>query len=78
MLQSGSLCVVPQSVVFQDIKPGDSESKDIFIHNIGKKPIRVRFTMPNNPYFALIGNSSVMTAPGLEMKYRNNDSKSTN
>lgn len=68
MLQSGSLCVVPQAVVFEDVKPGCSESKEIFVHNIGKKPIRVRFTMPTNPCFAFIGNTSMMTAPGLEMK----------
>ncbi|OHT13796.1 hypothetical protein TRFO_16023 [Tritrichomonas foetus] len=68
MQKSGSICVVPQSIEFNDVKPGSSSSKDFWVHNIGKKPIRIRFSMPNNPHFAFIGNTSVMTAPGLEIK----------
>ena len=68
MKQSGSLCVVPESLIFNNVQPGCSESKDLYVHNIGKRPIRVHFSIPINSSFAFMGNTSTMIAPGLEIK----------
>ena len=68
MLQSKNFNVVPEKIIFKDVKPGSSLCYEFYVHNTGKKPSRIRFLMPNNANFSFIGNTSVLTAPGLEIK----------
>lgn len=68
MLTSGAITVVPDAVRFENVEPGNSYSQDIFIHNVGKKPVRVRYILPFDQNFVLLGNSNLMLPPGLETK----------
>ncbi|OHT11670.1 hypothetical protein TRFO_03893 [Tritrichomonas foetus] len=63
-----SLRVVPDSIFFRDLSPGDSDSVEIWIHNVGKKPVQMRLKVPPDSPFHLSTSSLPMTAPGLEAK----------
>ena len=68
MLTSGAVTVVPDAIRFDNVESGKSYSHDVFVHNVGKKPIRVRYVLPFDQNFVLLGNSNVMLPPGLEVK----------
>ncbi|OHT01690.1 hypothetical protein TRFO_31385 [Tritrichomonas foetus] len=66
MISSGSLQVRPDTVIFRDLEPGESDTVDIWAHNVGSKSINVRFSLPENPFFVLNCKANIHTAPGLE------------
>ena len=66
MISSGSLQVRPDSIIFRDLEPGESDTVDVWARNIGKKPIYVRFSLPQNQFFVLNAKANISTAPGLE------------
>lgn len=60
--------VIPDSIFFRDVAPGDSDSTEIWIHNVGKKPVSIRIKMPTDSPFSVSTSSLPMTAPGIETK----------
>jgi hypothetical protein len=68
MQSSGSLTAVPDAIIFRGVAPNSSASIDFWVHNIGKKSVRIRLTLPFDPHFSLIGPPNVMIPPGLECK----------
>ena len=66
MSERGSLEVRPDAIIFRDLDPGDTDSIDVWARNSGKRPIHVRFSMEDNPFFTLICKANIMTAPGLD------------
>ena len=69
MISKGSLQVRPDTVVFRDLEPGESDTADVWAHNIGKRSINVRFSLPKSPYFELNSKANIPTAPGLEAQF---------
>jgi hypothetical protein len=68
MKHETSLHAVPDAIFFRDLHRGESDSAELWIHNIGKRPIQIRFSMPPDSPFRLSHNCLPMTAPGLEGK----------
>ena len=67
MIQKGSLEVRPSAIVFRDLECGEKDSIDVWARNAGKRPVHVRFSLPeNNPAFSLVCKANIMTAPGLD------------
>lgn len=66
MSQKGSLEVRPDSIIFRDLEPGDTDSIEVWARNSGKRPVHIRFSMDENPFFSLICKANIMTAPGLD------------
>jgi len=68
MKESGSLRIVPDQLFFRDISAGESDAIDIWISNIGKAPITIRYSLPFDSPFELIPNTQSLLPPGLEVK----------
>ncbi|OHT12743.1 hypothetical protein TRFO_17376 [Tritrichomonas foetus] len=60
------LRVNPDSIIFRDLKVGESDALDIWAHNAGKTPIQLRFILPPKSPFQLMTDSASLTAPGLD------------
>lgn len=68
MTKIPQLRIVPDSVVFRDVMPGESESCPLSITNVGNAPIKIRFVLPIQSPFRLTKDGTVTAAPGIEFK----------
>lgn len=68
MLSSGEIRIVPDEIIFRDLTVGDKDKIDVWIHYIGRKPIKVRFSVPFDSPFEIISPKIAMLASGLEVK----------
>ncbi|EAY03720.1 hypothetical protein TVAG_473440 [Trichomonas vaginalis G3] len=68
MLSNGDIRIVPDEIIFRDLTVGDKDKIDVWIHYIGKKPIKVRFSVPYDSPFEIISPKIAMLASGLEAK----------
>lgn len=62
------LHVVPDSIFFRDINKNDKDIVELWIQNVGKKPVPMRLSVPKDSPFILSSCLIPMTAPGLEVK----------
>ena len=60
--------IVPDKIEFYDIEPGYFDEIEVFVHNIGKKPMQIRFSVPQDSPFTIPPNKPGLTPPGLEVK----------
>ena len=68
MLSTGAVRIVPDQIVFRSTQPGQKESTDIWIHNIGRNPIKIRFSLSQNSNFKLLSQANATLVAGLETK----------
>jgi len=58
--------VVPEIIQFCDVESGRLEEVDVYVKNISRNPILIRFSIPNDSPFSLVQKKPRMIAPGLE------------
>ena len=68
MIKKNSLQVVPDVIYFRDLKPGESDSTDVWVTNVGRNPAQLRFTLHKDCPFRISTKPVLMLAPGLETK----------
>lgn len=60
--------VVPDSIIFRDSKPGEMDSIDVWVTNVGSKPIQIRFKLQTDSKFNISVENTQFTPPGLGIK----------
>ena len=68
MLSSGIIRIVPDQIIFRDLVQGQTDTCEVWIHNVGKKPIKIRFSVPYNSPFKIISPVNATLVSGLETK----------
>ena len=80
MIRKNSLQIVPDVIYFRDLKSGESDSTDLWVTNVGRNPLQLRLTLPNNCPFEIASKPVLTLAAGLEAKvtlaYRATNSQS--
>ena len=66
MNEKQEIRVLPDTISFKDLKEGESDAIDVWVTNISRSPIVVRFTLPKNSPFELVYPDNNLLPPGLE------------
>lgn len=68
MIIKPPLKIFPDSLIFRDLLPNESDSLEIGCTNMGSSPIPIRFTLPQNPFFTILKTVTPTIPPGLESR----------
>lgn len=66
MEKKSTLRVNLDSIIFRDLKIGETDSIDIWVHNTGKSPVQIKFLLSPKSPFKLIQDYQNITPPGLD------------
>ncbi|KAK8858256.1 hypothetical protein M9Y10_013357 [Tritrichomonas musculus] len=64
-MSATAFIVTPETLIFRNSDEKDSDSLEISVRNISKKPIRIRFSLPQTNLFYLSSGQTFLIPPGL-------------
>ena len=64
-MSASAFIVTPETLIFRNSNEKESDSLEVSVHNISKKPIRIRFSLPQNNIFYLSTAQTFLVPPGL-------------